>query len=147
MIRQSVCRVILIALFWHRSQWFQDLLKLLIDAPLDTRPTKQTGLGARPQADKRASASCLEVIQGSLQEEGFFPRGCLPCSQVMEEMEERRSDLFLLTLFDEDKQVSIVQNHRLALAAIHKGFPDGSSIGSNRVFTLLLRGMLNSCSP
>lgn len=55
--------------------------------------------------------------------------------------------LFLRTLFDEDKQVYTTRNYTLTLAVIHKGFPDGSSMGFNRFITQLLRGMLNSRLP
>ncbi|PIK49494.1 hypothetical protein BSL78_13642 [Apostichopus japonicus] len=50
---------------------------------------------------------------------------------------------FLLTLFQEGKQVSTIRNYRSAIAAIHRGFPDGSTPGNNREIAQLLRGMAN----
>lgn len=54
---------------------------------------------------------------------------------------------FLTTLFQEGLQVSTVRNYRSAIAAVHKGFSDGSTIGSNSAILHLLRGMGNSRPP
>ncbi|WP_411025419.1 site-specific integrase, partial [Salmonella sp. s55004] len=50
---------------------------------------------------------------------------------------------FLKHIFDEGKQVSTIKNYRSAIAAIHSGFADGSSLGNNRVISQLLKGMVN----
>ena len=49
-----------------------------------------------------------------------------------------------MVLFDEGKQVNTIKNYRSAIAAVHGGFPDGSSVGSSQVIHQLLRGMANS---
>lgn len=54
---------------------------------------------------------------------------------------------FLTTLFQEGKQVSTVRNYRSAIASIHKGFNDGTTVGSNPAIVQLLRGMFNSRPP
>ena len=50
---------------------------------------------------------------------------------------------FLKLVFDEGKQVSTIKNYRSAIAAIHEGFPDGSTLGNNSFIAQLLRGMAN----
>lgn len=50
---------------------------------------------------------------------------------------------FFIHLFDSGRQVSTIRNYRSAIAAIHKGFQDGSTLSSNQVISKLLKGMLN----
>ena len=52
-----------------------------------------------------------------------------------------------MSLFHEGKQVSTIRNYRSAIAAIHKGFPDQSFIGNNRIIHDLLRRMLHDRPP
>ena len=54
---------------------------------------------------------------------------------------------FFLSLFNEGKQVSTIRNYRSAIALVHRGFPDGSTIGSNTTLSHLLRGMFNRRPP
>ena len=54
---------------------------------------------------------------------------------------------FLVSLFDEGKQVSTIKNYRSAIAAVHSGFSDGSSVGSNHAILSLLKGMFNERPP
>ena len=54
---------------------------------------------------------------------------------------------FFVSLFNEGKQVSTIRNYRSAIASIHKGFADGSSISSNSTLTHLLKGMFNKRPP
>lgn len=49
--------------------------------------------------------------------------------------------------FQEGKQVSTIRNYRSAIAAVHKGFHDGSSLGDNPIIGQLLRGMFNRRPP
>ena len=51
---------------------------------------------------------------------------------------------FLMSLFEEGKQVNTIKNYRSAIAAIHRGFPDGSTMGTNGVLSQLLQGMSNA---
>ena len=51
---------------------------------------------------------------------------------------------FLMALFEEGKQVNTIKNYRSAIAAVHKGFPDGSTVGTSAVLRQLLQGMSNS---
>ena len=51
---------------------------------------------------------------------------------------------FFKCLFDEGKQVSTIKNYRSAIAAIHKGFSDGSALGDNPILAQLIRGMGNA---
>lgn len=54
---------------------------------------------------------------------------------------------FFVTLFNEGKQISTIRNYRSAISSIHKGFPDGSSIGTNTAICHLLKGMFNKRPP
>lgn len=54
---------------------------------------------------------------------------------------------FLVSLFEEGKQVSTVRNYRSAVASVHRGFPDGSVIGTNPFISHLLKGMFNERPP
>ncbi|PIK33469.1 hypothetical protein BSL78_27421 [Apostichopus japonicus] len=54
---------------------------------------------------------------------------------------------FLLELFREGKQISTIRNYRSAIAAVHSGFSDGSSVGTNPVLRQVLRGMFHRRPP
>lgn len=54
---------------------------------------------------------------------------------------------FFMSLYREGRQVSTIRNYRSALSAVHKGFPDGTTVGSNPVIGQLLRGMFNKRPP
>ena len=51
---------------------------------------------------------------------------------------------FLMALFNEGKQVNTIKNYRSAIAAVHGGFPDGTSVSSSQVIQQLLKGMANT---
>lgn len=53
---------------------------------------------------------------------------------------ERLAD-FLLLLAEEGKQLSTIKNYRSAISAIHQGFPDGTTVGTNDVIAKLLKGL------
>lgn len=52
-----------------------------------------------------------------------------------------------MSLFREGRQVSTIRNYRSAISAIHKGFPDGTSPGTNPTINQLLRGMFHKRPP
>ena len=54
---------------------------------------------------------------------------------------------FLMAIFEEGKQVSTIRNYRSAIASVHKGFSDGSTVGSNNTIHHLLKGMFNTRPP
>ena len=54
---------------------------------------------------------------------------------------------FLVSLFQEGRQVSTIRNYRSALASVHKGFSDGSTISDNPAIGHLLRGMFVQRPP
>ena len=54
---------------------------------------------------------------------------------------------FFVSLFDEGKQVSTIRNYRSAISAIHLGFSDGSSLGTNHTIVSLLKGMFHQRPP
>lgn len=50
---------------------------------------------------------------------------------------------FLLSLADEGLRVSTIKNYRSAIAAVHRGFPDGSTVGSSSVIAQVIRGLFH----
>lgn len=70
-------------------------------------------------------------------------------SHSVDPLEASLDDLcsFLIYLFDNGKQVSTIRNYRSAIAAVHKGFPDGSTLSSNVTISNLLKGMFNKRPP
>lgn len=54
---------------------------------------------------------------------------------------------FFIHLFDAGRQVSTIKTYGSAIAAVHKGFPNGSSVISNPVITNLLKGMFKERPP
>ena len=54
---------------------------------------------------------------------------------------------FLMHLFQSGLQVATIRNYRLAIAAIHQGFADGSSISTNDAIHHLLCGMSTQRPP
>ena len=54
---------------------------------------------------------------------------------------------FFLLLFSEGKQASTIRNYRSAVGAIHKGFPDGSTLSNNQLIAQVLKGFFNRRPP
>ena len=54
---------------------------------------------------------------------------------------------FLIYLFDENRALTTISSFRTAIAAIHRGFPDGSSVSSSVHLTRLLRSFFLSRPP
>ena len=54
---------------------------------------------------------------------------------------------FLLYLFDSGLATATVKNYRSAIAAIHTGFSDGSTVSNNRAIGQLTRGMFVTRPP
>ena len=54
---------------------------------------------------------------------------------------------FFMHLFRSGLQVTTIRNYRSAIAAIHQGFADGSSISSNDAIQHLFRGMFTQRPP
>ena len=52
-----------------------------------------------------------------------------------------------MVLFREGKQVSTIRNYRSAISAVHKGFADGTTPGSNSIINQLLKGMFHRRPP
>ena len=48
---------------------------------------------------------------------------------------------FLLSLFNEGRQIATIRGYRSAIASIHEGFSDGSSVSSSEDLTKLVKGM------
>ena len=173
-IRASMVRVLLIAPLWPRRPWFPLLLHLLVELPvvLPVRAdliSQDRGRVLHPRAQDPTSY-CLEVVRDSLRAQGLpediaslaagsrrpstfrtydsrlsrFRKWCSenqasPTSASLEQVSR-----FFKCLFDQGRQVSTIKNYRSAIAAVHKGFPDGSSMGNNPILAQLLRGMSNA---
>ena len=120
-----------------------------------------------------SSSYCLEVVRNRLQAEGLpseianmaalarrstttrtydsrldrFKEWAIKNSCHPLEASLKQISTFLMLLFSEGKQVNTIRNYRSAIAAVHSGFEDGSTIGNNVTIGLLLRGMFNERPP
>lgn len=54
---------------------------------------------------------------------------------------------FLLSLFNDGLQANTIQGYRTAIAAIHLGFADGSSVSSNPSLASMIKGVFPRASP
>ncbi|PIK43357.1 hypothetical protein BSL78_19789 [Apostichopus japonicus] len=159
-IRFSRGRLILVPPSWPRRPWFGEILQLLTDttAILPDTPhllSQRRVTLAHPNI-KGLTVSCLEIVRSSLRQRGLSEaaaamaadarrrstvatynsrlrrfgvwcrtRQALPTNASLTSIAD-----FLLTLFQGDKQVTTIKNYRSAIAAIHQGFPDGSTPGN-----------------
>ncbi|XP_071816589.1 uncharacterized protein [Apostichopus japonicus] len=122
-----------------------------------------------PPGHQGVAISCLETVRSSLRQRGFsgaaaamaadarrgttaktydsrlrkFEQWCRPRQILLTKASIAQTDEFLLSLFREGKQVSTIKNYRSAIAAIHQGFPDGSTLGNNPDIVQLIKGMAN----
>ncbi|PIK40160.1 hypothetical protein BSL78_22988 [Apostichopus japonicus] len=72
-----------------------------------------------------------------------FDQWCRPRQILLPAASVTQIAEFLLSLFGEGKQVSTIRNYRSAIAAIHQGFPDGSTLSNNPYIAQLIKGMAN----
>ena len=138
--------------------------------PSTTIPSQTENSAPRPSVP---SSGCLEVINQRFVSKGLSQRAAELASHsrrkstiatydsrlekfyswskdnAIDPVEASVDELcsFFVALFDEGKQVSTIRNYRSAIAAIHSGFQDGSSIGTNHTITMLLRGMFHQRPP
>ncbi|PIK49647.1 hypothetical protein BSL78_13474 [Apostichopus japonicus] len=122
-----------------------------------------------PPGHQGVAVSCLETVRSSLRQRGFseaaaamaadarrgttaktydsrlrkFEQWCRPRQILLTKISIAQTAEFLLSLFREGKQVSTIKNYRSAIAAIHQGFPDGSTLGNNLDIAQLIKGMAN----
>ena len=66
-------------------------------------------------------------------------RKCSPREATLRDVTD-----FLMEIFDGGLAVSTVRHYRSAIASIHDGFPDGSTLGTSDIITSLLRGMFHT---
>ena len=173
-IRESRARVLLVAPQWPRQPWFPLLLHLLVDLPVQLPPPPRLGLTRRGEGvaseDPGPSPDCMEIVRNSLRAQGIpediafmaasarrpatirtynsrlakFGGWCTDHATSPTEASVVQVSQFLMSLFEEGKQVNTIKNYRSAIAAVHRGFPDGSTMGTNRVLSQLLQGMSNA---
>ena len=173
-IRESRTRVLLVAPQWPRQPWFPLLLHLLVDLPVQLPPHPRLGLTRRGEGvaseDPGPSPDCMEIVRNSLRAQGIpediasmaasarrpatirtynsrlakFGGWCADHATSPTEASVVQVSKFLMSLFEEGKQVNTIKNYRSAIAAVHRGFPDGSAMGTNRVLSQLLQGMSNA---
>ncbi|XP_072037404.1 uncharacterized protein [Amphiura filiformis] len=140
-----------------------------------TRPPETAGSGDSG-ADHSAGSSevnCMAVIRQRCEESGFSQKAanliahgrkdstlgiysgrlgryykwcektnCSPARATQSQIAD-----FLTEVFDSGLQVATVSNYKSAIAAIHRGFEDGSTLYKNDYIRLLLNGMYNSRPP
>ena len=168
-IREDQASVILIAPWWPARSWFQDLLALLVGTPcsLPCRPdlvsqplsgfrhlspetlhltawlvsgrgpihrvfserAAQFLVQSRRESTRVVYNSRLEAFHTWCEEVGVSPRGAsLPSFAD-----------FLISLFDKGRSLSTIRSYRSAVAAVHSGFADGSSVFSASQIAALLK--------
>ncbi|PIK62609.1 hypothetical protein BSL78_00505 [Apostichopus japonicus] len=172
-IRNSKGRFILIAPFWPRRPWFAEIPQLLMDVPasLPDKPhllSQRQGTLSHPDIkglqlvawklsglpyDREVFQRQLPRWQPTLEGERpqrltipawrKFEQWCRPRQILLTKISIAQTAEFLLSLFREGKQVSTIKNYRSAIAAIHQGFPDGSTLGNNLDIAQLIKGMAN----
>ena len=147
--------ILLVAPCWPMQPWFPLLLELLVDLPLRL-PDPETILtqkGGQLWYHDRKSLLHLSAwkISGSASSQREFHQK-LPAWQHLPDGHPRLDPLeasveqvstFLMSLFSEGKQISTIKNYRSAIAAVHRGFRDGS----NDTIHHLLRGMFHKRPP
>ena len=143
--------------------------------PLPRRSSSPvTAQGQNPASGPQVTpASCLEIVNRRFISEGLSQRSAALASGARRKstiktydsrlekffswaqdhswnpMETTVDNLcsFFVFLFDEGRQVSTIKNYRSAIAAIHPGFSDGSTVSSNETISALLKGMFNQRPP
>ena len=172
-IRASMVRVLLITPLWPRFPWFSAPTPSASRTTCGpSRPSRPSLTGQGPSSTPTGSGStsyCLEAVRDSLTQglpediaslaagsrkpSSFrnydsrmsrFRKWCSenqasPTSASLEQVSR-----FCKCLFDKSKQVSTIKNYRSAIAAVHKGFPDGSYLGDNPILTQLVKDMGNA---
>ena len=120
-------------------------------------------------ADPGSSLDCLEIIRDNFRDQGIpadvaalaararrpstlrtydsrlskFREWCTGAQVCPSTASLAEVSSFLKYIFDLGRQVSTIKNYRSAIAVIHKGFSDGSTIGNSTFVNQLLRGMAN----
>ena len=144
-----------------------------VQFPRGSGPSVSESRPHLPSRSRVPQAGCLEIVNRRLRDQGLsqrsasFAAGARRPSTVatydsrLEKYYQWANDnsvnpleasleevcSFLVSLFDEGRQISTIKNYRSALAAVHSGFEDGSSVGNNHNVRLLLRGMFNRRPP
>ena len=137
------------------------------ETPLQPIPTNSAEGSGMVQGHRKSSSFSMEVIRERLHQAGISEEASSVACGSRRESTIRAHDSrldrftawaadnscdpveatvvqvvnFLTTIFREGKQTGTVRNYRSAIAAIHKGFDDGSTVGNNQIIAQLLRGM------
>ena len=138
--------------------------------PEATQPEERFRLAQRP---KQPTSLCVENIRKRLQAEGvspeiadfavdarrsstirvydsrleaFFKWAAAHDVNPLEASIEQLT-AFLSHLFAEGKQTRTIKNYKSAIASVHKGFADGSTLGNNQLIIQVLKGMFNRRPP
>ena len=137
------------------------------ETPLQPIPTNSAEGSSMVQGHRKSSSFSMEVIRERLRQAGISEEASSVACGSRRESTIRTYDSrldrftawaadnscdpveatvvqvvnFLTTIFREGKQTGTVRNYRSAIAAIHRGFDDGSTVGNNQIIAQLLRGM------
>ena len=174
-IEAELCKIILIAPFWPCQPWFQRIVNLLIHPPilLPLRVVVSTSLQDPPADPRDTSPDVLAVVERSLRTAGLsanaasmaargrrvstlkaynsrlrhFYRWCRqktisPSTASIGEISD-----FLMELFSHHLSFATIKGYRSAIAAIHTGFPDGSTVSNSTLLKQLYCGMYISRPP
>ena len=135
------------------------------ETPLQPIPTNSAEGSGMVQGHRKSSSFSMEVIRERLHQAGISEEASsVACESTIRAYDSRLDRFtawaadnscdpveatvvqvvnFLTTIFREGKQTGTVRNYRSAIAAIHKGFDDGSTVGNNQIIAQLLRGMFH----
>lgn len=176
-VRNDCARsVLLVAPFWHSQLWFHGLLQLLVGQPpvLPTPPDllRIPGSGETASLSGPIAPDCVAAIRQSLLDKGFsaaaaevaynFRSTVVLYSGRLQNTPSGVNAIcwvdpttapvgkiadFLLYLFNMGRQVSSIKGYRSAIASIHGGFTDGSSVSSSPDLLKLVKGLFLKRPP
>lgn len=153
-VRQSKRRVTLVAPFWPCRPYMMGIPVILPDIPHPLSQRRGTLMHRYIIDSNQLPRSC----QSSITQKGFseavasmaantrrgstmatnysrlrkFGEQCHIRQILLAKISVTEVCNFLQKLFEEEKQAATIKKYRLAIAAIHEGFRDSSSLGTNR---------------
>ncbi|PIK40738.1 hypothetical protein BSL78_22419 [Apostichopus japonicus] len=135
-----------------------------------TQGNRPARLDRGRQRDPKHPALCVETLRRDLRQKGVPAKAAEYATRAWRESTVRTYDsrlarfnqwaadnacnpveaslweiaAFFTLLFEEGKAASTIRNYRSAIGAIHKGLPDGSTVGDNPELTKIIRGFFHT---
>ena len=176
-IREDQARVVLIAPWWPRRNWFPELVGLLPGPPRtlppSARPDSAADIADSAPTAERAAPDCVAIIRRTGTQAGLSDRAAalVASSRHISTCETYNSRLagffhwceshgvdprsapihhiadFLIALFDKGRTISTIKGHRSAIAAIHSGFADGTCVSTAPCLSNIMRALFLQRPP